>query len=495
MRPKRTAKALLFFAFLFGCSSIGTAQNIRFEKVWGGFGKDRPFELLRTYDKGYLVCGGSANYAPNNQAFLYKFDSLGDPLWDKAYGGNGTESFKSVTHTLDSGYAAAGITSSEPSGDYQIRLVETDDQGDTNWTRTYGGSDWENLERLVTLPDSGYLMGGNSYSYGKGSSDLFLLRVDKNGDTLWTRTYGLEGYDRLHGLTLNQDSTEAYLAGERSDTGSSDTVRSFLVHTDLNGNLLAKRNYTFGERSRFHSLLEESSGELVVLAGKKDSIGDDPDMILLKFDPSGNTLFQRDFPEPAEDIGQKVVKAQDGGYAISGWTNSNGNGKRDIWLIKTSAIGFLEWGFTFGASDNERSYSLISTEDSGFATAGMTQSHGNSTRNIYLIKTDSTGFTDGNVVIGLKEEAQKAHGAFEGPSIHPNPVDEALKVRFPQKGKAGQRRVRIRTLRGILVAERVLDGSSPVHRIRTRDLPEGIHSIAFYRGGERIAARKLIVRH
>ncbi|MFQ5868905.1 MAG: hypothetical protein ACE5JC_03275, partial [Candidatus Zixiibacteriota bacterium] len=114
----------------------------------------------------------------------------GDTLWTRAYGGSGYDRGYSVQQTSDGGYIIAGYTESFGAGDYDVYLLKTDSSGDTLWTRTYGGSDWDRGYCIQQTSDGGYIITGESWSFGAGYSDVYLLKTDSSGDTLWTRTYG-----------------------------------------------------------------------------------------------------------------------------------------------------------------------------------------------------------------------------------------------------------------------------------------------------------------
>jgi len=121
---------------------------------------------------------------------LIKTDSAGNGQFMRTYGGPNVDLGYSVVQLSDSGYAIAGYTNSfSINGDYDAYLVRTDKNGDTLWTKTYGGTDWDFVYSLKVTPDRGFVMAGNTYSFGNGSSDGWILKVDSNGTLLWQKVF------------------------------------------------------------------------------------------------------------------------------------------------------------------------------------------------------------------------------------------------------------------------------------------------------------------
>jgi hypothetical protein len=188
---------LLFFVFI---QPAAAPAQVTFERTYAG---DQGKCVQQTMDGGYVVAGRK-----DSNVYLIKTDSYGDTLWTRTYGGESNDEGRSVQQTSpDSGYIIAGYTESFGTGGSDVYLIKTDSSGDTLWTRTYGGeSNDEGRSVQQTFPDSGYIIAGYTESSGAGGSDVYLIKTDSSGDTLWTRTYGLSGEDRLLGeCTLDEN--------------------------------------------------------------------------------------------------------------------------------------------------------------------------------------------------------------------------------------------------------------------------------------------------
>ncbi|PJA26943.1 MAG: hypothetical protein CO189_08780, partial [candidate division Zixibacteria bacterium CG_4_9_14_3_um_filter_46_8] len=133
------------------------------------------------------------------------FAAPGDTLWTRTYGGSNWDGAYSVQQTNDGGYIIAGETASFGAGDWDFYLVKTDGTGDTLWTRTYGGSNADVALSVRQTVDGGYIIAGYTESLGAGGKDFFLVKTDAVGDTLWTRTYGGSDWDVAYSVQQTID--------------------------------------------------------------------------------------------------------------------------------------------------------------------------------------------------------------------------------------------------------------------------------------------------
>lgn len=124
---------------------------------------------------------------------LTKLSDSGHLLWDRTYGGSEDESAGAIRPDLQDGYIIVGSTSSFGQGYEDGYIIRTDSLGDTIWTRTIGGINPDYFTEVVSTPDSGYMVAGRTFSFGPDSANIWVVRFNSQGDTLWSRTYGLAG--------------------------------------------------------------------------------------------------------------------------------------------------------------------------------------------------------------------------------------------------------------------------------------------------------------
>jgi hypothetical protein len=175
-------------------------------RTYGGPYDDYGNSVAQTTDGGYIITGYTTFYAGGpNDVWLIKTDTSGDTLWTKTYGGADSDCGLSGVQTTDGGYVVTGGTVSYGAGNTDVWLIKTDASGDTIWTRTYGNSDYDYGYSVAQTTDGGYVVAGYTSSYGGATEDVWLIRTDASGDTIWTRSYGGTEFDCGYSVVQTTD--------------------------------------------------------------------------------------------------------------------------------------------------------------------------------------------------------------------------------------------------------------------------------------------------
>jgi hypothetical protein len=324
--------------------------------------------------------------------------SFGQQTWTRTYGGADSDVGFSAQQTMDGGYIIAGWTRSFGTGLGDVYLIKTDPWGDTLWTRTYGGPDEEVCYWVQQTADSGYIVAGGTCSYGPGtptSPNIYLVKTDAWGDTLWTRTYGGEGGDYANCVQQTPDG--GYIVTGATESASIGNYDAFLIRTDADGDTLWNRTYG-GSSYDGGGYVQRTSDGGYVIAGSTQSFGPGtPSFLnvwLIKTNSAGDTLWTRAYGGEQEDGGHSAQQTWDGGYIISGDTKSYGPGTPtyyNVYLLKTDGQGDTLWTRTYGGSRNDYGYCVRQTADSGYIMAGRFSTATNA--QAYLVKTDGNGDT------------------------------------------------------------------------------------------------------
>jgi hypothetical protein len=204
--------------------------NVQWAKTYGGTNNDYAFSVRQTPDGGYIVAGTTNSFGAGwSDIFLIKTDAFGNVQWAKTYGEAGYDEALSVRQTSDGGYIVASWTNSFGAGGGDVFLIKTNASGNLQWAKTYGGVNDDIAYSVQQTSDGGYIVAGATYSFGAGSNDVFLVKIDTFGNLQWVKTYG--GTGSYQARSVQQTSDGGYIVAGR--TGSN----VFLIKTDANGDI------------------------------------------------------------------------------------------------------------------------------------------------------------------------------------------------------------------------------------------------------------------
>ena len=177
--------------------------------------------VQETTDGGYIVAGSTLSFGARSQehdVYLLKTDRVGNLLWEKTFAGEGREFALSVQETTDGGYIVAGWTQSRVggTGGLNFYLVKTDRVGDLRWQKTFGGEEDDKAFSVQETTDGGYIVAGETRSFGAGESDVYLVKTDRLGNLLWQETFGGREGDTAHSVQETTDGGYIVAGGTES---------------------------------------------------------------------------------------------------------------------------------------------------------------------------------------------------------------------------------------------------------------------------------------
>lgn len=308
--------------------------------------------------------------------------------WERTYGGNDYDYGNSVQQTTDGGYIITGYTTSFGNGWSDVYLIKTDGNGDTLWTKTYGGGGIDDGRSIQQTTDGGYIITGSTSSFGNGLSDVYLIKTDGNGDTLWTKAFG--GGKNDIGFSVQQTTDGGYIVTGSTDSFGNGLLDVYLIKTDENGDALWTKTFGGGENDDGLSVQQTADGGYIV-TGLTYSFG--ANVYLIKTDSNGELVWAEFYGGDDVDGGWSGQQTNDGGYIIAGYSSSFGNGEVDFYLVKTDLNGDTLWTRTYGGEANDKGFYVQQTSDGGYILTGFTSSFGHGSIDLYLIKTDDIGDT------------------------------------------------------------------------------------------------------
>ena len=380
---------VLILISLFSIQLIYAQPNTLWTKTFGGSNSDYGSEVQQTFDGGYIITGYTKSYgAGSNDAWLIRTDSSGDTLWTKTFGRDSDDYSQSVQQTSDSGYVITGSTNSSGAGLHDVWLIKTDTVGDTLWTKTFGGSGSDQGNSVRQTFDGGYIVTGYTKSYGAGGSDVWLIKTDASGEDLWTKTFGRSGND--YGQSVRQTFDGGYIITGFTDSFGAGLYDIWLIKTDASGDTLWTKNFGGNDYEEGYSVRQTIDGGYII-TGRTWSLSkgvSNADIRLIKTDASNNILWTKTYGGSYYEKGNSVQQTSDCGYIITGYTESYGANIQDAWLVRTDASGNTLWTKTFGGVNIDEGNSVQQTSDGGYIVTGSTRSYGAGSYDIWLIKID-----------------------------------------------------------------------------------------------------------
>jgi len=179
--------------------------------------------------------------------YVVKLDSEGNVVWTKTIGGSLTDVALSIIQSSDGGYAVAGETSSFGAGDSDMYVVKLDSEGNVVWTKTIGGSDFDAAYSIIQSSDGGYAVAGYTLSFGAGGFDMYVVKLDSEGNVQWTKTIGGSFYNFAWSIIQSIDGGYA-VAGETLSFGADHfdyyDLDLYVVKMDANLNVCFSQNIT-----------------------------------------------------------------------------------------------------------------------------------------------------------------------------------------------------------------------------------------------------------
>ncbi|MFH1313512.1 MAG: T9SS type A sorting domain-containing protein [Candidatus Eisenbacteria bacterium] len=427
MRLSLTLVLSCFFCVALAAASSAQGPDTLWAKTYGGSSSDYGYSIQQTLpDGGYIITGSTFSYGEGSYDLYYiKTDADGEVDWAKTYGGTGTDHGSSVQQTLDGGYILAGYTNSSGAGGYDILLAKTDSGGTVDWAYTYGGwADDRAWHVQQTMPDSGYIVAGYTETFGAGGGDAYVLRTDARGGFLWGRPYGGPDWDEARHISQTFPDSGYILVGTTSSYGAgADDV--YLIKIDADGDTLWTRTCGGTGSEYGYSVQRTFPDSGYVIVGNTYSFGaGDSDLYLVKTDQDGDTLWTRTFGGSSVEYGYSVQQTSpQPGYIIAGSTRSFGEGNFDAYVIKTDTQGDPVWTRTYGGALYDDGYCVRQTApDSGYVVAGSTRSFGAGVYDIYVVKTEP-------VLAGIDGDPA-GRTEFMLSAGEPNPFRDRTVIRF-----------------------------------------------------------------
>ena len=358
--------------------------------TYGGDTIDGSSSIEQTKDGGYVVAGYTSSFGKGeNDIWVIKFDKQGTVLWEKSYGGIKNDYPATIRQSSDNGYILLATTYSFGTGESDLWLLKLDSNGDISWQKTYGYTNSDFAVAAEETTDGGYILLGSTYSYGAGEADFWILKINASGDISWQKTYGGNGVDWPFSIQQTHDG--GYIVGGETYSFADAKNDAWIVRLNDNGDISWQKSFG-GSNFDWAFSLQQTADNGFIIVGNTDSFGaGENDVWLIKLDATGVISWEKAYGGSTFDWPSSVLQGSGGGYVISGGTYSFGNGQDDVWLLQLDKNGVILSEKTHGESGSDYATSFLQMLNGSYTVAGTTSLLNTQNTNLWILAVDDFG--------------------------------------------------------------------------------------------------------
>lgn len=309
-----------------------------------------------------------------------------------------------AVQTNDGGYIIIGRTVrfDEKSG-VDAYLIKTDALGEVQWSKTYGGRGSEEGYSVVQANDRGFTFTGYTNSVENNTLDVYVVHTNANGEIIWSKNFGGNGIDRAYSIRQTRDA--GYIISGETYSFECGGVNAYILKLNEKGDTLWTNHFGGYGIEEGRSVFETSDGGYVVTGATNSFDGGDYDIYMIKIDKIGKLLWTQTYGGTGNEQGMSVVETEDSSFAIAGYTESYGTGRQDAYLVVADKNGNLKWTKTYGGIYDDAGASIQETAGGGFIIAGHSNSFDNNMgMEVFLVRTDENGEEIWSKTFGQKSD-------------------------------------------------------------------------------------------
>ncbi len=476
--------------------------RIGFVRNHGGAGNEEARDVDELPNGDLLVAGWTTSFGHgSNDLYLTKWSSGGDLLWTQTYGGTGQDGYEWVglQVTSDGGSVLCGESNSSPALSRDFYVVRTDGDGNVLWQRDYGGADEERPRDLRQTRDGGFIIVGFTRSYGQGPASYYVVKTDPNGNVAWDGSYGGYAIDDAHSVDVLKDG--GYVVAGYTTSFGSGPADIYVVRLDEDGEIVWEHTYGGAGSegvAEYVRIREIADGGFGIASFTTSSGHGGKDAYFVKTDPAGNVLWTRTYGGTGNDDARDFVPLPEGGFALVGYTYSWGQ-SGDLFLIVTNSSGQQRWRRHIGGAGQQIGYSLEPTNDGGLVAVGSTITNGNS--NFYIVKLDAVPPEHRNVmddeVLAAPKDSPLPND-FRVTEGYPNPFNSEINFDY-QVPEAGAVEITVHNALGQVAYHTQKSAAPGTQRFiygaaKGELLTTGVQFVEFRYGSERVTRKVLYLK-
>ena len=396
----------IIYFFIISCDDIGKGflweknSSLQFSRHYGSIGYDYGWNAASSpFDDGIIIVGQkSPEIGGQSDLWAIKTDSRGIMEWEKTFGNGADEAGYDVIATTDGGFLFVGFTWST-SNEQQVYAIKTNSRGTLEWEKTYGGSMWEVGSSVIEIKKGGFIIAGFSNSPGisSGNTDMFLIKIDNNGNLIWQKAYGNQAFPNHEwAYDIIETPDEGLIIVGARDRYDIESLNALIIRTDSEGKIIWEKEFINNkEESEIIYSISKSTDGKYYLCSAVNSISsiNSYQPKIIKIDGYGNVDWERKYNSNSKEYhqfratvnktGEVFIVGSSGREIASGY-------QEDAFVIKTDSKGSILWTKPYGTADaDDWGWSIFETINNNIVFVGSTKSFGSSLFDVFLV-----GITD-----------------------------------------------------------------------------------------------------
>lgn len=382
----------IFVSLIYSFFGLSYTQSepLTWDKAYGGSGYEKAETIIPTKEGGYALAGSVQPRGVKKKDFwIIKINAQGELEWEKNYGEEGEEEAYSLIQTKEGGYTVAGYKRVKDGERKDFWIIKLNEKGSQEWNRIYGGESWERARSIIQTEDGGYLVVGETWSKGAGKADIWLLKLNSQGELKWDRTYGGRDVD-LASKIIQTRNRDFIISGWTSSKGNG-LFDIWILKMNPQGELKWDKTYGGKGDEKAYCIQQTEDGGYIIAGEIKSQLAGKSDAWIVKLDQNGNLQWEKRFGGNDNDRAYSITQTESGGYIFVGETPYQSAGKVDAWVVKLDDRGNILWNKTYGGRSYDEACSIIPAQDSGYVVAGGTRSKGAGSKDAWVIKIDENG--------------------------------------------------------------------------------------------------------
>lgn len=474
------------------CCVVQVQAQTTWQHTYGGYSTDEGNSVLVNAEGNYLIVGSTGSFgAGGGDVYVLLLDPTGQKIWSTTLGGAGVEQGRQAVQALDGGYVIVGTTNSSGSGGYDGYVVKIDALGNPVWERTFGGADWDFLHSIAHSDDGGYVVAGQTHSAGNGGGDAWVLKLDEAGFMQWERTYGGDEEDFARSIITTME--DGYMIAGGISTAMDQNA--WLVNLDSAGEVIWDVQVGGDSLDYANSVIQTADGGYAAV-GVTKSFSMFTEALHFKVDEAGASVWIEHLLQGAGEEYYDIAELTDGRLVAVGYVDGLGSGGKDIYMLFTNESGDFISGVTNGGDNgagDEVGQAITVLPNGGCLIVGYTESFGFGVRDVYVVKTDSIGLTESIAVqahFDPLDVSERASG--DEIKVFPNLISSGGLLHF-QRPYSAAATAHIMDVRGISITNVAFPPGGRTS-IRVPELAPGAYLISIVQqGGSPVVSRFFVV--